>query len=282
MIVKHGDGGKLRFDDASRALVDVQNVGEITINFHRPLPAGAAITHGVINRRSRTWYVCVQVEFAAPQPAPRARNPVGRAVGLLHLLTRSNGTQIDTLRWLREVLAALRVAQRRLCRRVTGKYRYRTTAQDVACLHDHISKQRRDGWHTTTRWLVATDGLVASETLTLDVMTHHPRRSLSAHDAALGLFRELLTDTAESAGTVVVAVNPQSTSQVCAGGGEMVQTSLSERIHDCPHGHVRLDRDEHAARNILARALACESVRTGPSGANVAGYSVRSLRSSPL
>jgi hypothetical protein len=44
----------------------------------------------------------------------------------------------------------------------------------------------------------------------------------------------------------------------------------------------KTDRDENAARNILALALAFESSRTGPSGVNVADYGVRSLRSSPL
>jgi len=282
---KHGDGCKLRFDDTGRALFYVQNVGEIKVKYHRPLPEGAKIKHVILKRSNRKWYVCLQVEFAAPEPQPREREPVGIDVGLLRLLTLSDGTQIENPRWLRESLADLRVAQRRLSRRVKGSNRRRKAAQDVARIHEHISNQRRDFWHKVTRWLVDTYGLVAIENLTLDFMTHNPHLSLSAHDAALGLFRDLLTYKAESAGTQVVAVNPQYTSQVCSGCGEIVPKSLSERIHDCPHCHLRLDRDENAARNILALALALlafESARTGPSGANVAGYGVRSLRSSPI
>ena len=279
---KPGDGCKLRFDATGRALVYVQNVGEIKVKYHRPLPEGATIKHVVVKRSNRKWYVCFQVEFAAPQPKPREPEPVGIDVGLLRLLTLSNGTQIDNPRWLRESLADLRVAQRRLSRRTKGSNRRRKAAQDVARIHEHIANQRRDFWHKVTRWLVDTYGLVAIENLTLDFMTHNPHLSLSAHDAALGLFRDLLTYKAESAGTEVVAVNPPYTAQVCSGCGQIVVKPLSERIHDCPHCHLRMDRDENAARNILALALAFESARTGPSGVNVAGDGVRSLRSSPL
>jgi putative transposase len=279
---KHGDGCKLRFDNTGRALLYVQNVGEIKIKYHRPLPDGATIKHVVIKRRNHKWYVCFQVELAALQPKPSNLGPVGIDVGLMRLLTLSDGTQIDNPRWLHKSLANLRVAQRRLGRRIKGSNRRRKAAQGVARIHEHISNQRRDFWHKVTRWLVDTYGLVAIEDLTLSFMTRNPRLSLSAHDAALGLFRKLLTYKAESAGTQVVAVNPQYTSQVCSGCGEVVAKPLSERIHDCPHCHLRMDRDENAARNILTLALAFESARTGPSGVNVAGCGVRSLRSSPL
>jgi len=285
---RYGDGCKLRFDDTERALFYVQNVGEIKVKYHRPLPPNAAIKHVILKRSGRKWYVCLQVECEAPQVKPKPHvshrdlRPVGVDVGLLRLLTLSDGTQIDNPRWLRGSLAALRVAQRRLSRRLKGSQRRRKAAQQVARLHEHIANQRRDFWHKLTRWLVDTYSLVAVENLTLDFMTHNPRLSLSAHDAGLGLFRELLMYKAESAGTEVVAVNPQHTSQVCSDCGAVVAKPLAERIHDCPHCHLRIDRDENAARNILALALAFKSARTEPSGVNVAGCGVRSLRSSPL
>jgi len=297
---RYGDGCKLRFDDTERALFYVQNVGEIKVKYHRPLPhrglrphrdlwpEGAAIKHVILKRSNRKWYVCLQVELAVPPPhrglwpEPHTGAAVGVDVGLLRLLTLSDGTPIDNPCWLRGSLAALRVAQRRLSRRVKGSQRRRKAAEQVARLHEHIVNQRRDFWHKATRWLVDTYSLVAVENLTLDFMTHNPRLSLSAHDAGLGLFRELLTYKAESAGTKVVAVNPQHTSQVCSGCGAVVPKPLLERIHACPHCDLRIDRDENAARNILALALAFKSARTGLSGVNVDQRVMRSLRSSPL
>ena len=53
----------------------------------------------------------------------------------------------------------------------------------------------------------------------------------------------------------VIAVPPQYTTPACSGCGTLVQKSLSTRTHGCWHCGLVLDRDEHAARNILALAL---------------------------
>ena len=59
---------------------------------------------------------------------------------------------------------------------------------------------------------------------------------------------------AASAGVTVVDVDPRGTSQECSVCGNIVLKDLSVRVHECPHCFLVLDRDENAARNILARA----------------------------
>ncbi len=54
---------------------------------------------------------------------------------------------------------------------------------------------------------------------------------------------------------VVIAVEPHWTSQDCSGCGTRVKKSLSVRTHICPSCGLVLDRDENAARNILAKAI---------------------------
>jgi putative transposase len=154
------------------------------------------------------------------------------------------------------------------------------TNEQVARLHERIANQRRDFWHKLTRDLTATYSLIALEDLTLTFMTANHHLALSAHDAGLGEFQYLLQYKAESAGTEVVTVNPAFTSQVCSGCGALVEKDLSIRTHACPHCGLELDRDVNAARNVLT--LAFESARTGRSGANVADYGARNLRSSLL
>ncbi|MFO7944352.1 MAG: zinc ribbon domain-containing protein, partial [Anaerolineales bacterium] len=55
----------------------------------------------------------------------------------------------------------------------------------------------------------------------------------------------------------LLKVELRNTSQMCSGCGEIVKKGLSERVHNCPHCGLSLDRDENAARNILARGMAC-------------------------
>lgn len=53
----------------------------------------------------------------------------------------------------------------------------------------------------------------------------------------------------------MILVEPRGTSQKCSGCGEVVPKELSERVHDCPHCGLVMDRDVNAARNILMLGL---------------------------
>lgn len=277
---KPGDGCKLRFDDRSRALLYVQNAGEIKVKFHRPLPDEATIKHIVVKRSVGKWYVTLMLDLPDQAPIEHPGPAVGIDMGLHSLLALSDGHLTDNPRWLRQSLAKLRVVQRRKERRKKGSARRRKAAFQEAKLHEHIRNQRRDFWHKVTRALVDAYGLIALEDLTLAFMTANHHLALSAHDASLGLFQQLLAYKAENAGTQVVTVNPAYTSQMCSGCGVMVKKDLSVRTHQCPHCGLVLDRDLNAARNVLTLAL--DSARTGPSGVNVARWGERRLRSSLL
>lgn len=273
---KHGDGCKLRTDVAGRKLQYIQRVGEVKVKFHRPIPDNAVIKHVVVKQQNGKWYVTLMLEL----PDVKVVHPTGRQVGIdvgLHaLLALSDGGLYDNPRWLKKSLADLRVASRRLGRRKKGGKRRKKAAVQVARLHEKIANQRRDYWHKTTRQLVDRYGLVAIEDLNLAFMTRNKHLSRSAHDAGLGMFRQLLEYKAEEAGTQLVAVNPRNTSQECSGYecDRVVPKTLKVRVHQCECGLI-MDRDVNAARNILALGRSVQEL-TYPNGEGVV------LRSSPL
>src|ERR1051326_2909608 len=202
-------------------------------------------------------------------------------MGLLRLLTLSDGTLIDNPRWLRQSLDKLRRAQRRLARAIQGSRRRVGKRLLVARLHEHIANIRRDFWHKITHWLVHTYSLIVLEDLSLDFMLRNRHLSLSAHDAGLGLFQHLLDDKAASAGCQVTTVHPADTSQMCSGCGWIVDKDLSVRLHRCPNPEclLELDRDVNAAINILNLALK-KSAGVKPSDVNVGALkAMRSPRS---
>jgi len=272
----YGDGCKLRFDDSGRALLYIQNVGEIKIKYHREVPDSAKIKHVVIKRSLGKWYVCLMIELPDADIVEREPAEIGIDVGLHSLLALSDGTLVENPRWLRSSLAELRVAQRRMARRKKGSQRRNKARYQVAKLHGHISNQRRDFWHKETRKLADTYTLIAIEDLNLSFMTHNHHLALSAHDAGLGMFRRMLESKVENTGSQVIAVPPAYTSQMCSGCGEIARKDLSVRTHSCPRCGLTLDRDVNAAVNILNLA------RTGPSGLNVGDGAKRVLRSSLL
>jgi putative transposase len=79
----------------------------------------------------------------------------------------------------------------------------------------------------------------------------------SVHDAAWSLFIAILRGKAQSAGRVVIEVNPNGTSQVCSGCGFVPEERkpLSVRTHRCSECGLVRDRDTNAARNILHLAV---------------------------
>jgi len=252
----YGDGVKLDYEaNYDRFTLYVQNIGNLKVKFHRFMPDHSKIKHAVIRRKASGWYVYLMLECPDPTVEPNGLPMVGGDVGLLRLLTLSDGTQIDNPRWLRKSLAELRRAQRRLSRAKKGSHNRNEKRQIVAKLHEHTANVRNDFWHKVTFWLVHNYGLIALEELHLAFMTRNAHLSLSAHDAGLGMFKILLGYKAVDAGSAVIFVNPRNTSQACSGCGEIVEKDLSVREHSCPYCHLKLDRDVNAAINILSLAL---------------------------
>ena len=210
--------------------------------------------HVVIKRNVGKWYVCLQIELPDVEPILTPKLAVGIDVGLHSLLAMSDGTLVDNPRWLRSQLKKLRVAQRRMSRRKRGGSGRRKAAHQVATIHEKIANQRNDFWHKLTTQLVNTYGTIAVENLNLSFMLRNGNLSLSAHDAALGRFFEMIDYKAEEAGGQIIRVNRHNTSQLCSGCGHIVAKGLSVRVHRCDCG-VELDRDINAALNILYRAV---------------------------
>ncbi len=225
---KPGDGAGLK-DGKLR----VQNVGLISVKWHRPLLAGK-LKNIIILRKPSGWYVCLQVEAEFREPAPSQEPAVGVDVGIHHALALSDGTVIDSPQWLKASLKKVRVLRRSIARKKKG------------------SKRRRKAVHQ----LVNSYGLIAIEDLNLKFMLRNGNLSRAAHDVALGIFYELLNYKAIEAGVEVVKVNPKNTSQRCNGCGAMVKKDLRVRTHHCPDCGFTVDRDVNAARNILDLAVA--------------------------
>ncbi|UUZ97514.1 transposase [Paenibacillus sp. P25] len=73
-------------------------------------------------------------------------------------------------------------------------------------------------------------------------------------DAGWNQLVHLTSFKSESAGRMIVLVDPRGTSQLCTNCGE-TEKVLSVRVHRCDHFGYVSDPDENATRNILQRAL---------------------------
>jgi putative transposase len=251
----YGDG--IRLKDGR---LYVQNVGLVRLFQHRPIPDGGTIKMAILKQdRVGNWYVIFQVELPTPEIEGRDGPAVGIDMGLTHFASLSTGEMVENPRWFREAEEKLALLQRKRARCKRGSRRYRELRRQIRRLHQRIANQRRDFQHQESTCLVREYSLIAVEDLNVKGLCRsHVSKSMG--DAGWTQFLNMLEYKAERAGTLVVRIDPNGTSQVCSRCGCVVPKGLSERQHDCPHCGFMAPRDVNAALNILSRGRA----RTGP------------------
>ena len=241
--------------------------GSLRVHWHRELPAWARIKSCVFKRDPKGWTVsfAIWVEEAAPRPSKRA---VGVDLGISTFAALSDGGLVPSLQAARKAERRLRRAQRALARKQRGSNGRREARLRVARCHAAVARQRREHLHQASARLVRDYDVIAVERLNVKGLA---RSALAkeVRDASWAKFLSMLRYKAAWAGTRLIEVDPDHTSQDCSGCGLKVRKKLGERLHDCPACGLSLDRDLNAARNILNRA-GC-----GPGLRNVAGCGMR-------
>lgn len=244
-----GDGMTIR---KSRRLGVVGIPGEIKVRWHRDIPTGAKLGAAVISRSCGKWHVCFQVELPETGHIERTFAPVGVDLGLTSLVALSTGEVVPTPQHTMNAARALRKAQRSVARKRRGSNRGRKAKLRVARLHARVASQRRDFSHKLSALLVNRFSHIAMEDINIKGLAAG-MLAKSVHNAAWGTIVQHIQYKAESAGAVVVLVDPRGTSQTCPECGTIKRKTLSERKHTCDCGH-HADRDVAAARIVLMRA----------------------------
>ena len=84
----------------------------------------------------------------------------------------------------------------------------------------------------------------------------------SIADVSWNMLINMTKYKAESAGSVVVLVNPANTSKMCSRCGLLVEKTLADRVHKCDSCGLIMDRDNNAAINILRLGLQSVGIKT--------------------
>jgi putative transposase len=255
-------------------MLRLSKIGRIRIRLHRPLQGTPKTV--TIRREADGWYACISCADVPSEPLPATGYETGIDVGLKVFLITADGEPVENPRHYRKAEQQLAKAQRRVSRRKKGSKRRRKAVALLKRHHQQVQRQRRHFHHTTALDLLRAYDTIYLEDLQVRNMVRNPHLAKSISDAGWAAFRTILTSTAADAGTWVIAVPAQYTSQDCSGvlpdGGRCTQRvakSLSVRTHVCPLCGLVMDRDENAARNML-RAGRARQAPTWPVGASVA------------
>jgi putative transposase len=195
------------------------------------------------------------VEVEPDDPPPKTGLSTGVDVGLKSFITLSNGEHVDNPRFFVHEEKALAKAQRKLSRVEKGSPERAKALKVVHRVHERITNKRDDFVQKLSLKLVESYDLIAFEDLNIRGMVKNHCLAKHIADAAWNKLIITTSYKAEWAGKRVELVNPNRTSQICSGCGQVVQKDLSERVHSCSFCGLILDRDHNAAINILRLGL---------------------------
>ncbi|ROO87811.1 putative transposase [Actinocorallia herbida] len=236
-------GGRLR----------LPKVGDVPVRWSRRLPSvPSSVT--VIKDSAGRYFASFVID-ASPEPLPETDAVVGLDLGLTHFVILSDGTKIESPRFLRRAEKKLKKAQRDLSRKQKGSKNRARARVKVARAHAKVTDARRDFHHRLSTLLIRDNQAIAVEDLAVKGLAR-TRLAKSVHDAAWSRFVTMLEYKAALYGRTVVKIGRfEATSQVCSMCGvKDGPKPLNVREWECPHCGTVLDRDVNAAVNVAKAA----------------------------
>jgi len=183
---------------------------------------------------------------------------VGIDDGLQYAIATSDGDLIEAPKPYRKLEARLKELQQQYSlyqRHIRSRGKIKTLNK-IRRVHVRIKRCRKAFWREVSTKLCRKYKVVILEKRdSSKFLTENELKSIrkSAHDVALGGFREAIEWAAQKYGSQLVFVDPAGTSQECSQCGTVVAKDLSERWHSCPVCGLSISRDVNAAKNILKR-----------------------------
>ncbi len=248
-----GDGTRVKKDRFY-----AQGIGLLKTFWHTDVPD---YNSAILTRRGERYYVSLAVK-TENGVKPAMGGQVGIDFGIQTFLTLSDGEKIESPRFARQGLTAIKKAHRKIHAAEKGSAKRHRCVKVLQKISRRIADRRKNFNHQLTRRLVNLYSLIAVEDLNPTELdnSQHPvakrNTNRKIHDLGFGQFKNFLAYKAENAGKRVVFVNPAYTTQECSQCGKRTVKTLDERQHQCSCG-LSLDRDINAARNILASGLRC-------------------------
>lgn len=233
------------------------------------------LTRKKIGKNKFKWFISVVCDKVSQEilPGTGAVVALDIATGNNGLAWTSDGNKIPNPRAHARLEAKISKHQQAQskCKKYSNrwwKYQYMINA-----LYEKSKNVRADNHHVQAKKLIQENDIICIEKLNLKGMTKRakPKKdedgtylpngqaaksglNKSMLDTAPGYFIQKLKDKAESAGRLVVEVNPRNTSRTCSSCGIIDAEARKGKTFKCSCGHTE-DADINAAKNILRLGL---------------------------
>lgn len=229
-------------------------IGDVEVKWSRTLPSVPS-TVTVVKDSAGRYFASFVVETDAEEVLPAVTPELGIDLGLGHFAVLSDGTKVDSPRFLRRAEKRLKKAQRALSRKEKGSSNRNKARIKVARAHAKVADARREFHHQLSTKLIRENQAVAVEDLAVKGLAR-TRLAKSVHDAGWSQFVNMLEYKAARYGRTFVKIGRfEPTSQVCSQCGvKDGPKPLHVRVWTCGACGAVLDRDINAAVNVAKAA----------------------------
>lgn len=212
------------------------------------------VLSATVSKEAGHWFIAITVEIPdAPECSDsQVYSAVGVDLGLNKLAVLSTGEAFENPRTTQRFERRLRRLNKSLARKKKGGENWKKAKQRLSLLHFRIRNIRQDSLHKLTSYLANCYSDVCIEDLNASGMVRNKRLAKSVSDAA---FREFRRQLEYKAIQVHVVDRFFPSSKLCMECGQVHEMPLSKRIFKCSCNGLAIDRDLHAARNILRQGL---------------------------
>ncbi len=243
--------------------------GSITVEHHRikvpkigwlttyeRLPQGVKPKSVAISRVAARWFISFKISVDIKQSI-KSVDRVGVDLGVNHWATLSTFEVFDSpkpYKKLEKKLARLQWLNRRQNK---GSANLKKAQIKIARLHRTIANIRKDALHKLTTYLAKNHGTIVIEDLNVSGMMKNGKLAKAIADLGFYEFRRQLTYKCQLYGSkLVIADRWFPSSKTCSNCGTLKESLwLSQRIFECSHCCLNIDRDLNAALNLAAYSL---------------------------
>ncbi|MGW7237964.1 RNA-guided endonuclease InsQ/TnpB family protein [Streptomyces sp. NPDC054804] len=246
-----------RWNITDSGRLDLPKIGAVKVKWSRILPTTPSSVTVVKDAAGRYFASFVIATDPAVDQArmPETDRTVGIDLGLAHFAVLSDGTKIDSSRFLRRAEKKLKKAQRELSRKQKGSKNRAKARLKVARAHAKVTDARREFHHQLSTKLISENQGIAVDDLSVAGLAR-TKLAKSGHDAGWSAFISMLEYKAERYGRTLVKIGRfEPTSQVCSACGvKDGPKPLNVREWICTACGTVHDRDTNAALNVKTAA----------------------------
>ena len=228
----------------------------IRIRMHKQI-VGRVVALFIRNTAPGKYYASFTTAATDITPLPPTDNKLAFDLGLIDLLTFSNGDSIPNPRWQKRLKRKLYHLHRQLSRKQKGSSNRNRARHQLALCYEQIKNNRINLIHQITSKMVNENQVIVSETLAVKNMMRNHCLADSIQDASWGEIVRQLDYKSEWNGRTYVKINrffPSSkTCSHCKQINHDLQ--LGDRKWVCPSCGTVHKRDHNSAINLLEEGL---------------------------